>query len=147
MRGLWALAMAIALAGCGDVSENAVGADDAPPQGYYVGKADLYRERANDLCRAKDAAFLEKLVSRATGSLPDGVTWTDLEDFNGRTAASGKGMEAVLRFHARVKGADPVMMYASGPFDPATCTVGQMTGGIGSDPGDPRNTTTFEEQG
>lgn len=146
MRGLSAVALAVALAGCGDGPGNQAGAEGAPPQGYYIRKADLYRESPNDICRAKDAGFLEALISRSTGALPEGTVWADLEDFNARTAATGKGMEAVVRFRARVDNAQPVMMFATGPFDPATCTVGRLTGGVGSDPGDPRSQTIFEEQ-
>lgn len=139
-RVLLSAAIAVGLSGCG--GSEPVPAPSETPTSYYLRKADLYREVPNDICRTKDAAFLQDLVQRVSAALPAGTQSFDFEDFNAHSAFDGKGMEAVLRFRAGDAG-DAVMMYAVGPFDPSTCHVGRMKGGVGADPHDPRSTVTF----
>ncbi|WP_067739133.1 hypothetical protein [Novosphingobium naphthalenivorans] len=130
MKGLIAVT-ALMLAGCGGQQ------DQAPPQtpaSYHIGKADLARATPNDICRARDAAFLRNLLLRVTAALPPGTQGFDFADFDARDMAGGKGMEAVLRFHSAGPDGHAQMMYAAGPFDPATCTVGPMAGGTGGGP-------------
>ncbi|MCJ2188092.1 hypothetical protein [Novosphingobium beihaiensis] len=139
MRGLPAIA-ALMLAGCsaGQDTEPA-----SPPASFHIDKASLYRAEPDDICRFKDTAFLQRLTLRVTAALPPGTRGFDFVDFDAHTAPEGQGMEAVLRFRSSSADGQARMMYAAGPFDPATCAIGQMTGGTGAGPHAPDAVETF----
>lgn len=140
----WVVTAALALAGC---SGQADGPAAQQPTRYHIDKADLYRPTPKDICRFRDAAFLQHLILRVTAALPPGSTGFDFQDFDARKAPGGKGMEAVLRFTSSDADGPAQTMYAAGPFDPATCAVGPMTGGVGSDPHGPDARETFHVAG
>ncbi|MCT2398374.1 hypothetical protein [Novosphingobium mangrovi (ex Huang et al. 2023)] len=142
----WRIAVAaLMLAGCGKQADSP---PSAPPTSYLIRKADLYRTEPGDICRTRDSTFLQNLILRISAALPPGSTGFDFEDFDARAVADdGKGMEAVLRFRSSAPDGHAQMMYAAGPFDPATCTVGPMTGGIGTDPHAAAAMQTFSVDG
>ena len=140
MRAVLAIGLAVLVVGCGEQPAAEVEA----PTTYYVQKADLNREEPDDICRSKDAEYLQKIISRIVRALPEGTEWGDFEDFNATPSIKGDGMDAVVRFEARTDNADLVKMFAIGPFDPTNCDIVSMRGGVGSDPHDPRAQTTFE---
>lgn len=137
---LTAIMAALSLSACG----NQAATPTVAPDTYYIGKSDLYRDPPVDICRAKNNAFLSGLIERVTGALPPDTTWADLEDFNAHSAFDGKGMEAVLRFRATIGGGPPVLMSVAGRFDPATCRVGALAGGVGANPHDPQTVATLQ---
>jgi hypothetical protein len=121
------LAMAIMLAGCGEV-EPEPQESAAAPTSYFIRKVDLYRTTPNDICRAQDGEFLANLMGRIGKLLPaDYGGLATIEDFNVGSAFDGKGQSAVLRFHASKAGEPDVMMSAVGKFDPKGCNVGPIT--------------------
>ncbi|MCJ2179343.1 hypothetical protein [Novosphingobium album (ex Hu et al. 2023)] len=130
MKGWTALAVLL-VAGCGGPDDSAPA---QPPAGFHIGKADLTRAAPNDICQSRDAAFLRNLILRVTSALPPGTQGFDFEDFNVAKVQEGEAMEAVLRFKSTGADGHPQMMYAFGPFDPATCAIGPMTGGAGTTP-------------
>lgn len=147
---LGVLIAALMLSACGEVPDNGAGqstASDEKPKGYYIRKVDLYQESPNDICRAKDKEFLEKLIGRITAVLPHDTAWADFVDFNATEAFDRNGMEAVLRFRAKSESPTPAMLFAVGKFDPASCVVGPLRGGIGAGPYDDRSEIIFKEAG
>ncbi|MEJ2408764.1 MAG: hypothetical protein P8Y58_09205 [Novosphingobium sp.] len=139
MKGLAAIA-ALALAGCGAPADDPA---PGPPESYHIDKPDLYRAAPHDICRFRDAAFLRNLILRVTAALPPGTRGFDFTAFDAREIPDTKSMEAILRFRASGSDGQARMMYATGPFDPATCAVGAMTGGTGSEPHAPDAKETF----
>jgi hypothetical protein len=140
------LALAVLLCGCGgeNPDQDDAGEVVAKPASYYIRQVDLYREVPNDICRSANPEFIQTLFDRVVSRvLAEGYSAPAFEDFNAVAAYDGKGMEAVLRFRANQPGGVEVMMFAVGPFEPAGCKVGQMRGGVGPHPHDPRSTNTF----
>lgn len=110
---------------------------DAPsaPSSYNFRKVDLYRSPAADICRSRDASFLETIASRARAALPpSSYASFAFEDFTVTDGYEGKKREAILRFRADPKGRGTVLMYAVGDFDAATCGVRNMRVGVGAYP-------------
>lgn len=140
MRSIGWLALAVAVCGCSDEPA----AVEKVPTSYYVRNVDLYRDTPDDICRFNDRDYLQKLIGRVIDALPERTVWTDFEDFNARPSLDGTAMEAVVRFHARSAEANPVMMFAVGPFDPKDCRVGQLTGGIGPEASNPNSEIIFK---
>lgn len=135
---------ALALAGCGGKDN---GAPARAPSTYHIGKADLARIVPNDICQAQDAAFLRNLLLRVTAALPPGTQGFTFEDFDVRDLHGEAGKQAILRFSSAAADGHPQMMFAAGPFNPASCTVGPMTGGTGSGPDAADAMQTFQVPG
>ncbi|EHJ59402.1 hypothetical protein NSU_3734 [Novosphingobium pentaromativorans US6-1] len=141
----WSLALLAMLTACGSAEK--ASQPDPMPTSYTIRKADLYAASPADICRAKDAAFLNALVQRVSAALPPGTSSFDFVDFRADVPANGKAASAQLRFRTSGPDGAEVTMYASGPFNPQTCVVGPMTGGIGQGPDDPNAAVSFNEKG
>lgn len=73
-------------------------------------------------------------MARVGAALPlDGKGSAQFESFFVQKSFDGKSREGVLRFTANYSGVSDLQMFAIGPFDPNSCTVGVMKGSIGSD--------------
>lgn len=139
----WSVAVLVMLTACGSAEE--ARQPDAKPTGYTILKADLYAASPADICRARDAAFLNALVQRVSAALPPGTSSFDFVEFRADVPANGKAASALLRFRTNGTDGAAVTMYAVAPFDPQTCAVGPISGGVGQGPDDPGASVTFRE--
>ncbi|MCP2016856.1 hypothetical protein [Qipengyuania citrea] len=88
------------------------------PTSYVIRAADLWREDPGDICRTRDAAFLDALLDRVRDRLPvDQAGNLEFVDFT-----VPRDQLALLR----VRRGDGTMMVAGGAFDGETCTVGDL---------------------
>jgi len=140
----WPVALLTMLCACG--SSTQAPAPSTAPTSYSIRKANLYAAIPNDICRSRNAAFLNELVQRVSAALPPGTSSFDFVDFQAVVPKNGKAASAVVQFRTSGPDGTPVTMYAAGSFDPKTCVVGPMTGGVGQGPQDPQATVTFKEQ-
>ncbi|VVT07245.1 hypothetical protein [Erythrobacter sp. EC-HK427] len=127
MRFLIGLA-AFALAACGE--------DPAPPPAveptsFTISPDDLWKPSPDDICRARNPAFLSDLTDRIRAALPpEDLPGFEFAGFN-VTSDRGSGREAVLRFRAGDGSEAPATMVAVGQIDAATCAIGPMQMGAG----------------
>ncbi len=123
-RGFAALALLGALGACGS--------DPAPspqptPTSYAITAQDLRGSEVRDICRARDAAFLNTLVLRVAALLPPGSASFAFDTFDVEKGDAGK--QAVIRFRAALPGGEVQGFTASGNFDAPTCHVGPLSAG------------------
>lgn len=124
----------LALAGCGSTESDPLEAPPTPATSFEFSKADIMRPTPRDICRQKDADFAIRLMGRVDAALPIEAKGTaQLDRFLVQNRFDGKGKEAVLWFTAHRAGKNGVMMFATGPFDPRTCEIGELSASVGTD--------------
>lgn len=124
----------LALAGCGTPEADQTDAPPAPASSYEFSKTDIMRPTPRDICRQKDADFAIRLMGRVDAALPIEAKGTaQLDRFLVQNRYDGKGKEAVLWFTAHHAGKNGVTMFATGPFDPKSCQIGELAASIGTD--------------
>lgn len=132
-----AAALGLVVASCSDGEQTQTNAAKArpTPTGYAIRRVDLWADPVNDICRARDGEFLEKLMDRVRRALPIPMRVTmQFSDFNVTDGYEGKGRVATMRFTVDRDGQKGVLMYATGKFTPATCRIDQMRAGVGAAP-------------
>ncbi|WP_234179199.1 hypothetical protein [Sphingopyxis sp. NFH-91] len=134
MRWFTAALMAATLSGCSAPADDKADDPAAAATTYAFTKADLYRAPPKDICRRHDPDFLLHLMGRVDAALPlDAKGSAQFDSFFVQDRFDGKGKEAVLRFTARHGNAASVPMFALAPFAQESCSIGKMTGSVGTD--------------
>jgi hypothetical protein len=127
----------ITLSGCGSEKAAELATEPMPsPTGYYIMAKDIWRSQPLDICRQKKPDFVTELVGRLDRAMRVAEVGSvqNFDHFDAAQSMDGKGnMEAALWVNAIYKGKPGTVVVAIGDFDPATCKVGPMKAGAGSD--------------
>ncbi len=124
----------LALAGCGSSETDETDVPPAPATTYYFAAADIMRPTPRDICRQQDPDFALKLMGRVDAALPiEAKGSAQFDRFFVQDSSDGQGKEAVLWFTAHHAGKNGVIMFATAPFEPKGCGVGEMAASVGTD--------------
>lgn len=132
---IFSAALALVCAGCAGPEEN----PKFEASDFYIFRDDVQNEPPTDICRSRDPQFLKRLLARIRSALPPELEPSfKFEDFNVPQSEE----VAVLRFFLSIPGEGPVMHFAVGNFEPATCKLTAIEIGRGvhpmEDPDQPR---------
>ena len=124
---------------CGGNSDPQADATPEPkpsPTGYYIMAKDIYRDQPRDICRQKNDMFVTDLVGRVDRALRNSNLGSveKFDHFDVQSNETGKGgQQAAVWVHAVYKGKPKTTIVAIGSFEAATCQVGPMRAGAGSE--------------